>query len=95
MGRGRGKGRMMEAGEEDEPGVFGYIGGQGKRPAVWSDPTFALWTHRVRVGSLLAPVLRAESARERCIPSLSTTHGAVRKRPSARHTDIARGRAGR
>ena len=66
IGRGRDKGTEGVMGDKgrDEPGVLGYIGGgQGKRPAVWSDPTFALSTHRARLGSL--PSLRCGARRPR------------------------------
>ena len=44
----------------DEPGVLGYIGGgQGKRPAVWSDPTFA---HSTRTTSLEITALSYDKA---------------------------------
>lgn len=61
----------------DEPGVLGYIGGgQGKRPAVWSDPTFA---HSTRTTSLeiTARIHPAHIARSGG-HTLSDTHGRQR-----------------
>ncbi len=50
MREGQGAEGVMGDKGRDEPGVLGYIGGgQGKRPAVWSDPTFA---HSSRTTSL-------------------------------------------